>query len=228
MSRLLGTTLGRIYRIYYRTLRVRAVFADGSVIQPCDFPFRDEIFVLSERDALAVAGIMAGRGFTVMVAHGYDGDSAASALEALGCHVVRGSSRRGGARALASLIRTLGATGQPAGLVADGPLGPIGVAKPGMAFCALRTRRPLRVLAAAASRAIVFANAWSQIYVPFPFSRVTLAVDDPVPLPSSESAGAVEQVTEDVTRRLTQARLRALAAPTAQPGPAEMLRQVRS
>ena len=87
LSRLLGVALGRLFILYYRTLRIRALMGDGSVIHPRDFPYDREIFAISERDVIAYIGSMVG--FTVLVAHGRDGDWVAAGLETIGC-VVKG------------------------------------------------------------------------------------------------------------------------------------------
>jgi lysophospholipid acyltransferase (LPLAT)-like uncharacterized protein len=208
-TRLLCRVLGRVYRLYYRTLRLRALLPDGSIIHPAAFPFARQIFVLSERDSIALAGITADMGFVVLVAHGRDGDWASAALEAIGCQVVRGSTRRGGARALATLLSRLDVDARPAGLVVDGPLGPVGVAQPGAALCAIRTARPIHVLSGAASRAVVVHRAWSRIYVPLPFSRVVLFCDGPLSIPTTPDRQAVDLLTANITERLGEGQRRA-------------------
>jgi lysophospholipid acyltransferase (LPLAT)-like uncharacterized protein len=201
-TRLLCRVLGRFYRLYYRTLRLRALLPDGSIIHPAAFPFARQIFVLSERDAIALAGITADMGFVVLVARGRDGDWASAALEAIGCRVVRGSTRRGGARALQTLLSRLSVDARPAGLVVDGPLGPAGVAQPGAALCGIKTARPIHVLSAAASRAVVIRRSWSRLYVPLPFSRVVLFCDGPLPTPATPERQAVDLLTASITERL--------------------------
>jgi lysophospholipid acyltransferase (LPLAT)-like uncharacterized protein len=208
-----GRVLGRLYRIYYRTLRLRALLHDGSVTTPGEYAFGREIFALCERDALALAGVVAGRGFTALAAPGRDGEWAAGALGALGCTVVRGASARGGAGALRRLVRALRASDAPAGLVVDGPLGPAGAAKPGAAYCAAKTGRQVFPLAAAARPAIVFPRTWSGIYVPAPFARVVIVVEAPLGVPDDGFGDAGRApASEELTRRLARARARAVAA----------------
>jgi lysophospholipid acyltransferase (LPLAT)-like uncharacterized protein len=209
--RQLGAVIGHVYALYYRTLRLEALLSDGSTLDPNDYPFDRQIFVFSERDALALAGITAQRRFTVLVANGRDGDLAAAALTAMGCRVIRGSTRRGGARALRRLLAVLEADRTPAGLVVDGPLGPVNRAQPGAAFCALQTDRPVFVLAAACSRAIVFRGTWSRLYLPIPFSRVVLSCDGPLPARGSATRDAVSALTAAIGARLDIGRRRAMA-----------------
>jgi lysophospholipid acyltransferase (LPLAT)-like uncharacterized protein len=192
------------YRAYFATLRTRVLRPDGSPIAPRDYLCGQQIFALCERDALALAGITTGRRFAVLVAHGRDGDLAAAVLAALGCRVVRGSSARGGAGALRSLVPLLGQTLEPLGLVVDGPLGPAGRAKPGAVVCAVETGRPLRALGAAARHAFVFPRTWSGIYLPLPFARNVIVVDD-LNL-DAVTIAEVEPLTEALSDRLANAR----------------------
>lgn len=206
MSRLrtiAATLVAGLYRAYFATLRVRMVLPDGTVTRPRDYPYGAEIFALCERDTLTLAGTLR-RGFTVLVAHGRDGDWAAAAFAAMGCRVVRGASERGGTAALVTLISELQESTTPLGLVVDGPLGPAGQAKPGAVLCALRTRRPLRAYGVAARHALVFPNTWSGIFLPWPFTSVVIVVDHmEVPMPTDVTVVAV--LTEELTSRLARA-----------------------
>ncbi len=213
-----------LYRLYYRTLRVRALLADGSVIATGDYPYGRQIFALCERDAVALSGIMAGRGFSVLVSPGRDGDWATAALERIGCHAVRGSSRRGGARALAALIKELTAGTRPAGIVVDGPLGPSGTAKPGVLLLGSRSEREVIPLAAAARRALVIPISWSKIYLPLPFTRVAVVLGEALRIPPGSERAALDAGASELSARLAHARARAVGMatateePTASPG----------
>jgi lysophospholipid acyltransferase (LPLAT)-like uncharacterized protein len=169
--------LAVLYRAYYGTLRMDGLLREGTC-RVEEWPFGDEIFALSERDVLALAGIMAGRRFTVLVAHGADGDWASTMLETLGCTIVRGSSLRGGTAAVGRVLAELSARRTPAGIVVDGPLGPAGQPRAGVLAWSARTGRPIRALAAAARRAFVFRGTWSHLYLPLPFTRLAVACDD--------------------------------------------------
>lgn len=193
-----------LYRVYFSTLRLRATRPGGPWTRPRDDPYGRGVFALCERDALALGGILTGRGFAVLVAPGRDGNWATAVLEALGCHVVRGASRRGGANALRALLRLLGESPEPLGLVVDGPLGPAGRADPGAAICAIETGRPLCGVGAAARHALVFPNTWSGIYLPLPFTRVVIVFDD-LDIHAATMA-EVEPLTEELSRRLAIAR----------------------
>jgi lysophospholipid acyltransferase (LPLAT)-like uncharacterized protein len=175
----LARMAGRLYRLYHATLRLSVRLPDCSIVRPDDYPYQRQIFVLCERDTLVYAAIAARRGFTMLVAPGRDGDWAAEALGAIGGRIVRGARLRGGSRALATLLRTLPNTDAPAGIVADGPIGPDGDLQAGAWYLALRTGRPIVGLFGVARRAMVFRKTWSRLFLPWPFTSVTLAVSVP-------------------------------------------------
>ena len=139
MSRALSWFAARIYLAYYATLRVRCVLANGAIVKGEDLPPLREIYAVCERDAVVASGLIAGQRMAVLVAHGRDGDWASALLAAIGCHVIRGSARRGGALGLRGLLRHLESSETAVGLIVDGPLGPAGVAKRGAAMCAAKS-----------------------------------------------------------------------------------------
>jgi lysophospholipid acyltransferase (LPLAT)-like uncharacterized protein len=212
--RVAASAVALAYRAYFATLRIRWVSPDGAWRRLNQYRYGHEIFALCERDTLTLAGVMIGRGFTVLIAHGRDGDRASLALEALGCRIVRGSVRRGGARALIALIHERSRSAGPFAIVTDGPLGPSGQAKPGAVVCALRTGRPLRAVTSAARHQIVFRKTWSRMYLPLPFSRVIITLEE-VPVPPSADVLDAEAAASDLSERLARARRRAVESATA-------------
>ena len=198
-----------LYRTTYATLRVRLQLADGTTLAPHEYRFGREIFALCERDALALGGMVALTPFTTLVALGRDGDWASALLARLGYAPVRGSAGRGGAAALAALVRVLRTADARATIVVDGPLGPSGQAKRGIALCARRTGRPIRALGAAAQPALVFRKTWSRIFLPLPFARLVVTCDDPLTVPEAGSRDTIEEATHRLSERLTLMRRRA-------------------
>lgn len=196
----------RLYRVYCRTLDIRILLSDGSILSPPQYVFRPVIFAHSERDDLALPGFLNYQSFTVLVATGRDGDWAARALEGSGCTVARGSSLRDGIRGLRKLIQTLRASPRPAAICVDGPLGPPGVVRGGVLTCARQSGRPIIPVGTAARRSLVFRKAWSQIFLPLPFSRVVVCCGDPLEVPTSASPDEITELRAELTRRLAQAR----------------------
>jgi lysophospholipid acyltransferase (LPLAT)-like uncharacterized protein len=118
----------------------------------------------------------------VMVSWSSDGQLQARALSLLGFSIVRGSSSRGGARALATLIRRLrgSSPAHDAAFAVDGPRGPYGVAKPGALLAARATGGVLVPMGSAIAHAKVFARAWDRFALAWPFTRVVVVLGAPL------------------------------------------------
>src|SRR5213594_2041091 len=91
------------------------------------------------------------RGIVVMTSQSFDGEYIARFIQRFGYGAARGSSRRGGARALRELV-TCVRHGMDAAFTIDGPTGPRYVAKPGAVELAALTGAAILPLAAAAER----------------------------------------------------------------------------
>ena len=95
------------------------------------------------------------------------------------------------------------------GLVVDGPLGPAGRAKPGAVVCARREPAGRSVRSARPRDArLSFPRTWSGIYLPLPFTRLVIVVDD-IDLHAVTIAEA-EPLTETLSGRLANARADAI------------------
>lgn len=126
------------------------------------------------------------RGIVVMISRNFDGEWISRIIHRFGYGTARGSTSRGGVRALVELRRTL-AKGKPAGFALDGPRGPARVAQPGAVFLAGATGHPILPFHFESSRYWT-AGRWDQTQVPKPFSRVALVVGAPIEVSSTDEA----------------------------------------
>ena len=110
-----------------------------------------------------------GTGAHVLISQHGDGEIIARIIARFGHQAVRGSSTRGGAGALRSLIK-LGRSGKDLAVTPDGPKGPRQVAKLGVVQLAKATGLPIVPLAFACSTKRRF-SSWDRFMVPYPFSR---------------------------------------------------------
>ena len=82
------------------------------------------------------------RGIVVITSENFDGEWIGGIIERFGYGTARGSTSRGGRRALLQLSRDM-AAGRPAGFTVDGPRGPARVAQPGAVWLAKATGHPV-------------------------------------------------------------------------------------
>ena len=139
------------------------------------------------------------RGIVVITSQNFDGEWIAGIIRRFGYGTARGSSSRGGARALVQLRRDL-AAGRPAGFTLDGPRGPARVAQPGAVFLAGATGYPILPFHFEASRFWEM-NSWDRTQVPKPFSRVALAIGAPLHVTGTAKA-TIDAARVDLERTL--------------------------
>lgn len=116
--------------------------------------------------------------YIIMVSQSRDGELIAGIIESLGHSTARGSSSRGGLRALLTLVKKMKKNGKVGVFTVDGPRGPRHQVKEGVIFAAQRAKAPIFPVRAFASRKLVF-NSWDRFEVPYPFSRCRIRVGEP-------------------------------------------------
>ena len=152
------------------------------------------IFALWHANMLAVLWKHRHEGVVVLTSQHADGEILARICEALGYRTVRGSTSKGGARALVEIDRLL-QQGAEVAITPDGPRGPAKSIAPGVVYSAQRARVPIIPVDVRASRAWRL-KTWDRFVIPKPFARVTIRYGEPVVVPSAEQGSTVERETE--------------------------------
>lgn len=141
----------------------------------------------------------------IMVSASQDGEYLARFIKVMGGTPVRGSSRRGGLRALKTMLGLL-AQGQCryAATVADGPTGPRYQVKKGMIVLARHSGLPLLPMLWSADRAWVLRNTWDKTMIPKPFSRVKLMIGPALRYPRKMTPDQMEQARLELESELNR------------------------
>jgi lysophospholipid acyltransferase (LPLAT)-like uncharacterized protein len=148
------------------------------------------------------------RGIVVITSENFDGEWIAGIIERFGYGTARGSTSRGGRKALLQLTRDL-AAGKPAGFTLDGPRGPARVAQPGAVWLAKATGNPVLPFHLEASRAWTL-NSWDRTQVPKPFATVAIAMGEPFHVDAEADEAGLERARLDLEERLRMLEARAL------------------
>lgn len=138
---------------------------------------RPWVFALWHAVLLPVAYKHSNEGVAVLVSQHRDGELIARVLAAWGNTTVRGSTTRGGPRALLAMIKEL-ERGVPVAVTPDGPRGPARAFQPGTLIAAQRANVPVIPIAVQADRAWRL-KSWDQFMIPKLFARVTFAYGEP-------------------------------------------------
>ena len=118
------------------------------------------------------------RGIVVITSQNFDGEWIARVIERYGFGTARGSTSRGGARALVQLRRDL-LNGRPAGFTLDGPRGPARIAQPGAVWLAGATGHPLLPFHLEAARYWSL-SSWDRTQIPRPYTTVSVVMGEPM------------------------------------------------
>ncbi|MDB4883196.1 MAG: hypothetical protein JWL95_1962 [Gemmatimonadetes bacterium] len=151
---------------------------------------RRVIFILWHGELLPLLWHHRGEDVAILISEHRDGEIIARIAETLGYSTVRGSTSRGGGRALISLMRAID-EGHDAAVTPDGPRGPAHVFAPGAAIAAQRTGALLVPIRAAASRAWRL-KSWDRFVIPKPFARVQVSYGELTAVTASSPREAAE------------------------------------
>lgn len=171
------------------TLRMTISYEEGAVESP-DHIYPG-IFAFWHCCVLPAAWLFRRRRIAVMTSRSLDGEFIARVIRRFGFTPVRGSSTRGGQRALLEMDRML-ADRQAVAFTIDGPRGPRFVAKKGPVLLARTSGAPITAFYVAVQRAWGL-NTWDRLVIPKPFSRILVRVARKIFVPSDADDAAMER-----------------------------------
>ena len=118
------------------------------------------------------------RGIMVMTSMNRDGEAIAQCIQRFGYGVARGSSTRGGLRALTEMNRQI-RNGHDAAFTIDGPRGPRYVAKPGPVLLAMKTGAAIFCFHISLKHKIQL-RSWDEFQIPLPFTNAIVLKAPPI------------------------------------------------
>jgi lysophospholipid acyltransferase (LPLAT)-like uncharacterized protein len=182
--------LGPLISTLARTWRVETVHAErwrGLVEE-----HRPHVFLLWHDALLPLLWWHRGRGVTIVVSEAQDGQYLSEYARRIGYREARGSSTRGGVRALIAVVKVLQAGGAAA-FTPDGPRGPRREFKGGILLAAQRGGAVVVPLHAGADRAWKL-SSWDRFLVPKPFARVRIVYGMPFEVEPGEAGIAAARI----------------------------------
>jgi lysophospholipid acyltransferase (LPLAT)-like uncharacterized protein len=136
------------------------------------------IFTLWHVCILSATWVWRNRGIVIMSSVSRDAEYTGRVIKRFGYGTARGSSTRGGGRALAEMAHCLDNEIE-VGFTIDGPRGPAYIAKPGAVTLARHSGQPILPFYIAANQHIEFPS-WDRLQVPLPFSRAAVLIAAPI------------------------------------------------
>ena len=156
------------------------------------------VFAFWHRALLVCAHRFRDRNIAIVISSSFDGELIARTVKLLGFRPIRGSSSRGGPTALKQMQLAY-AAGHICAFTADGPRGPVYIAKPGAALLANSVMQGgtwAGTFHALPDRRWEL-NSWDRFMIPKPFSRVVVTWPSHIP--------AAEVTTETLQASLDRA-----------------------
>jgi lysophospholipid acyltransferase (LPLAT)-like uncharacterized protein len=147
------------------------------------------------------------RGIVVITSENYDGEWIARIIAKFGYGTARGSTSRGGPKALLQLVRDVKSKG--VAFTLDGPRGPAEVAQAGAVWLSKATGNPLLPFHAEAASSWTM-NSWDRTQIPKPFTTVAMAIAAPLYVPREANETELEQWRVTLQASLAECRERAL------------------
>lgn len=184
-------------RLFGMTFRIKALNFEGIAALPggkvlCGWHGRSMVASILFRN----------RGYWVIISKSKDGDIQTHVFHNLGFKVIRGSTGRGGERALIESIREL-RKGAVMAITPDGPRGPTHVVQGGVMAMARKSGAWL-VPCGVSARPRFIAKSWDSYMVPLPFAKCILNFGKPLSVPEDASDEEVEAIRlkfeEEITR----------------------------
>ena len=160
------------------------------------------IFVMWHNRAFLGTYWWRGRRIVVLISRSFDGEYIARFVQRFGFGAARGSSTRGGARAVIEMTRLMRA-GCPAAFTPDGPKGPPYVAKMGPVLLAKKSGQPMLPMTVAAERYWELPS-WDSFQVPKPFTRARVRLAAPIYVPADADDEALEAKRAELQRALDE------------------------
>jgi lysophospholipid acyltransferase (LPLAT)-like uncharacterized protein len=143
------------------------------------------------------------RGIVVITSENYDGEWIARIIKKFGYGTARGSTSRGGPKALLQLVREVKSKG--VAFTLDGPRGPAEVAQPGAVWLAKATGNPLMPFHAEAASSWTM-KSWDRTQIPKPFTTVAMAIGEPIYVPRDADEQGMDAARKQLESSLVSAK----------------------
>jgi lysophospholipid acyltransferase (LPLAT)-like uncharacterized protein len=153
-----------------------------------------------------------------MISPSVDGQAPTMLAQMYGAHVVRGSGSYTGFRAVRGVHQAIVKEKISPAITPDGPRGPRFKFKPGAIFTAQIARTAVVPLAYAARPARLL-KTWDKFVIPFPFSKVCIAVGEPYTPDPRMSESEMEAAQRELERRMLETYELAASTLRAEPRP---------
>lgn len=144
------------------------------------------IFSLWHNNISCAALLLKNKELLSMASSSEDGRIAAKVIELFGNQTVAGSSSRGGAKVLFSMVKGI-KSGLRGAITPDGPRGPLYALQSGVIYISQKSKVPLVPFHVESTRQWIFEKSWDKHKLPKPFSTIVISIGEPFQVPEKAS-----------------------------------------
>jgi lysophospholipid acyltransferase (LPLAT)-like uncharacterized protein len=138
----------------------------------------------------------------VLISQHRDGELIARIIQRLGFISVRGSTTRGGTKAIFEMANK-GASGYDVAITPDGPKGPKFKVQMGTVYIAQRSGMPIVPITSSAKSCWTLPS-WDGFLIPKPFSEAVIIIGEPIYVPLESTSQELEGKREEVEKKLLE------------------------
>ena len=179
-----------VVRVLFGTISIKEIPAGYS--QNLERQGKHAIYAFWHAHMLLPAYVGRQRNVKVMISQHRDGEYIAQVVQRLGYGVARGSTTRGGAKALLRMIKQIKEESVSLAITPDGPKGPRFVVQSGVILLAQKTQYPIIPVMVSHSKCWEMPG-WDKFCIPKPFSKAALIYGNPIMIPSKLKKSEVEE-----------------------------------
>jgi hypothetical protein len=202
LIRLAGFLGAGVVRLWMNTVRYRYIL-NGQHVHPND-PELDRRYVYAFwHEAMLIPGGQRWRGrVNVLISQHADGELITQVVRHLGFRVVRGSTTRGGVKAIREMLRKSRAS--HLAVTPDGPRGPRRHVQPGVIYLAAKTGMPIVPVGVGFQKAWR-ARSWDRFAVPYPWSTAVCVAGPVLFVPPEVEREEMDRYRQLLEERMLQA-----------------------
>ena len=198
---LVGVLGSIVIRFLFSTMSIKEI-PDG-YSQNLERQGKRAIYAFWHAHMLLPAYVGRQRNVKVLISQHRDGEYIAQIVQKLGYSVARGSTTRGGAKALLKMIKKIKEESISLAITPDGPKGPRFIAQSGAILLGQKTQYPIIPVMIYLAKYWELPS-WDRFCIPKPFSKARIFYGDPIMVPPKLEKSDVEEYRVSLERALVK------------------------
>ncbi len=202
LIRLIGVIGAAVIRAWIGTMSFRFLHL-GPVLDPARLPedATRNLYVIWHENLLVPCNEFGGLGIKVLISQHQDGEIIAQICKHLGFGTIRGSSTRGGMKAMREMLRT--ADKSHITVLPDGPRGPRRRLEKGLVYLAAKSGMPIVLVGVGHDRPWRL-NSWDRFVIPKPFTTALLVSAPAILIPPDVNSEQLEAYRIELETKLSE------------------------